>query len=350
MKRYLRTGFGTAAILVLLALIAGNWGDFKLRVLAPARSYLTISNNPLLKSFDTDLQGAMAVSSESGHKAVAPRVDPDDILSGGPPKDGIPSVDNPRFDFAGTTPFGDDEKIIGVVINGEAKAYPYGVLNWHEIVNDTVAGVPVSVTYCPLCDTGIVFSRKLNGGVTTFGVSGKLYQSCLVMYDRKTDSLYSQPWGTGIMGASTNVALKRFPAVKTKLGAWLKVHPKSKILSPRTGYRRDYFQYPYGNYYTDEYIIFPIRNLNKLKTGRKTPVTYVWSADGGTPAGRFSGASAYVVQSELKKKGNMILVFGGRKITARWDAELDTPRFFDASGTELPSSSAFGFVWPAFFE
>jgi len=350
MKRYLKKSFGMAAILVLLALIAGDWNDFKLRVLAPVRSYFTVSNNPLLKSFDTDLQDAMVVSSENGRKAVAPRVDPNEILSGGPPKDGIPSVDSPRFDFAGTTPFGGDEKIIGVVIKGEARAYPYGVLNWHEIVNDTVAGVPVSVTYCPLCDTGIVFSREINGRVTTLGVSGKLYQSCLVMYDRKTDSLYSQPWGMGIMGSGTNVALKRFPAVKTKLGAWLKIHPDSKILSARTGYSRNYFRYPYGSYYTDEYLIFPVRNLNKLKTGRKTPVAYVWSADGGAPVGRFSGASAYIVQAELRAKGEMILDFGGGKITARWDTKLDAPRFFDGNGKEIPSSQAFGFVWPAFFE
>lgn len=128
------------------------------------------------------------------------RISLDDLLPGGPPKDGIPALENLVFDSISQTTFKDDEKVLGVVINGEAKAYPYGILNWHEIVNDMVGGVPVSVTYCPLCDTGIVFDRKVAGQETTFGVSGKLFQSCLVMYDRLTSTLWSQPWGIGVSG------------------------------------------------------------------------------------------------------------------------------------------------------
>ncbi|ESA35518.1 alkylhydroperoxidase like family [Leptolyngbya sp. Heron Island J] len=124
------------------------------------------------------------------------RIELEQLLNGGPPKDGIPSIDVPEFDMAETTPFVPDDIVVGMVVNDEAKAYPYNILNWHEIVNDEIGGVNVAVSYCPLCDTIVAFDR----GETTFGVSGKLYQSCLVMYDRADDTLYAQPWGAGSVG------------------------------------------------------------------------------------------------------------------------------------------------------
>lgn len=126
-----------------------------------------------------------------------------------------------------------------MVVNGEAKAYPLGIMNWHEIVNDRVGGVNLNVSYCPLCDTIVAFER----GNTTYGVSGKLYQSCLVMYDREDDTLYSQPWALGVVGSQVNHSLARVPAVKTTLGKWLAKHPDTKILSTETGYQRDYLRY-----------------------------------------------------------------------------------------------------------
>jgi len=177
-------------------------------------------------------------------------------LNDEPPKDGVPSIDGPKFDTVMATPFPGGEPVLGVEINGEAVAYPVGILNWHEIVNDTVGGVNVSVTYCPLRDTGMVFDR----GDTTFGVSGKLYPSCLVLYDRRDDSLFVQPWGIGILGAQENRVLSRRPVVQTTLEAWAHLHPDTKILSADTGYSRDYFHYPYGTHQPGDRFIFSIRN------------------------------------------------------------------------------------------
>ncbi len=267
------------------------------------------------------------------------------LLDGGPPKDGIPSVDNPKFDTAKKTAFSANETVIGVEINGEAVAYPLGIMNWHEIVNDTVGGVNITVSYCPLCDTIVTFER----GSKTYGVSGKLYQSCLVMYDRANDTLYSQPWAMGIIGQDVNRSLNRIPAIKTTLGAWLETHPNSKILSTDTGYKRDYFNYPYGSYYTDKMLIFPVRNQAQLREHPKSIISYVWESDRETPQNYFSGSSVQFLHSEMKQLGEKVVEFNGRKIRAKWDGKMETVIVEELDGTIVASSTAFAFVYPAFF-
>ncbi|MEM9246720.1 MAG: DUF3179 domain-containing (seleno)protein, partial [Cyanobacteria bacterium P01_F01_bin.153] len=162
----------------VVAVGATNWDDFKLRYSA------------LTQVFNDQGQELGDIQKQQGSSAIASRISLDELLNGGPPKDGIPSIDQPKFDTAKTTPFESTDTVIGVVINGKAKAYPLKILNWHEIVNDTVGGTNITVSYCPLCDTIVAFNRS----ETTFGVSGKLYQSCLVMFDRTDNSLYAQPW------------------------------------------------------------------------------------------------------------------------------------------------------------
>ena len=273
------------------------------------------------------------------------RINLDELLNGGPPKDGIPSIDNPQFNKSSDTPFSEDELVIGVIINGEAKAYPFGIMNWHEIVNDTVGGINITVSYCPLCDTIVVFER----GETTYGVSGKLYQSCLVMYDRSDDTLYSQPWALGIVGKNVNVSLKRIPAVKTTLKNWHKKYPNSQILNTNTGYQRNYFRYPYGSYYTDKTLIFPVRNQEQLITHPKTIISYIWETDNQTIYNNFSGFSQQVNHEELKRVGRKKFKFNQREIVARWSPELDTVIFEELDGNIIPSSTAFAFVYPSFF-
>lgn len=325
-----------AAIAVAIGvgiLQAGGWDNFKLRHFALAQIFHA-QNQELddLRQQDIDLEATS-------------RIELAELLNGGPPKDGIPSIDAPEFDIAATTPFQEDELVIGMVLNGEAKAYPYNVMNWHEIVNDTVGGVNVTVTYCPLCDTIVAFER----GDTTFGVSGKLYQSCLVMFDRADDSLYAQPWALGIMGTQVNQSLKRLPAVKTTLGGWMAQHPDSKILSMRTGHDRDYTRYPYGTYYTDENIIFPVRNQHRLAHHPKEIVSYIWSADDATPFNEFSGASHAFVHEDVKQVGVQAVEFAGQTVRARWDDVLSTVIVEQMDGTVIPNTTAFAFVYPAYF-
>lgn len=185
----------------------------------------------------------------------------DEIKSGGPPKDGIPSIDNPEFMDAYEAEFvSDDDIVIGLNVNGQARAYPLFILVWHEIVNDNVGGVPLAITYCPLCYTSQVFERTVDGKETEFGTSGKLYNSNLVMYDRNTDSMWSQAMGKAVVGQLTGYELKKIPFDLAKWSDWKKLYPDTVVLSTNTGHSRPYGSDPYGGYYTDSQIYFPVKN------------------------------------------------------------------------------------------
>jgi len=185
----------------------------------------------------------------------------DKIKSGGPPKDGIPSIDKPKFVKSSESEFiSDDDLVIGIDINGEQRAYPLFIMVWHEIVNDEVGGVPVAVTYCPLCFTNQVFDRNVDGKITEFGTSGKLYNSNLVMYDRNTDSQWSQALGIAITGEMTGQTLKRIPFDVARWSDWKSLYPDTLVLTTDTGFFRTYGIDPYGDYYIDSRVIFPVEN------------------------------------------------------------------------------------------
>lgn len=193
-----------------------------------------------------------------GQKHIVPL---DKIKSGGPPPDGIPSIDNPKFVKASEAKFvSESDTVIGLEINGDARAYPLFIMVWHEIVNDNVGGVPVAVTYCPLCYTNQVFERTINGKEVEFGTSGKLYNSNLVMYDRFTGSYWSQALGIAITGELTGTMLEIVPFDVISFGDWKKIHPDSLLLTTDTGHLRSYGVDPYGSYYTDKRVIFPVEN------------------------------------------------------------------------------------------
>ena len=176
-------------------------------------------------------------------------VDFAEILSGGPPKDGIPSIDAPSFvpvsQMADLAP---QEPVIGLVIDGDARAYPLRILTWHEICNDVVGGVPVAVTYCPLCNAAIVYDRRVDGEATEFGTTGKLRHSDLVMYDRTTESWWQQFLGVAIVGQHTGKELRLLPS---RLESWERFagrHPDGKVLVPSDPNLRPYGQNPYVGY------------------------------------------------------------------------------------------------------
>lgn len=178
-----------------------------------------------------------------------PLVDVVEIRSGGPPPDGIPAIDEPRFlspDAVRT--LADQEPVIALELDGEARAYPLEVLMWHEIVNDTVAGVPVTVTYCPLCNTAVVYDRRLGDRVLDFGTSGKLYHSALVMYDRQTESLWAHFTAEALAGVLAGQELDTYPAAIVSWASWRDAHPDGIVLSRDTGFSRQYGQNPYPGY------------------------------------------------------------------------------------------------------
>lgn len=178
----------------------------------------------------------------------------DEILSGGPPKDGIPAIDAPRFEPASAiADIGGSEPVIRLEIGGRVRAYPLRVLMWHEIVNDRLGGVPVAVTYCPLCNAAIVFDRRLQqagaaGQVLDFGTTGKLRHSDLVMYDRQTESWWQQFHGEAIVGALTGARLTMLPSRVEPFAAFRAAHPEGEVLVPADPGSRRYGANPYEGY------------------------------------------------------------------------------------------------------
>lgn len=182
-----------------------------------------------------------------------------DIRNGGVPKDGIPSIDEPVFiNATDATSMKDTDIVIGLNIDGDVRAYPLSIMVWHEIVNDEVGGIPVAVTYCPLCYTSQVFERVLEDEVVEFGTTGKLYQSNLLMYDRLTDTYWSQALGMAVKGPLSGQILDTIPLDLMEWGDWKNVYPSTLILSTNTGHARPYDVDPYGSYYTEERIVFPV--------------------------------------------------------------------------------------------
>ncbi len=177
-------------------------------------------------------------------------VDLDEIVSGGPPKDGIPAIDNPSFISVSeaSTWLDPREPVIVVRVGETAKAYPVQILMYHEIVNDTVADRPLAVTFCPLCNASIVFDRRVDDAVLDFGTTGRLRKSDLVMYDRQTQSWWQQFTGEAIVGELVGVELERYPANIVAYEDFRDAHPDGRVLSRETGHRRPYGRNPYRGY------------------------------------------------------------------------------------------------------
>ena len=173
-----------------------------------------------------------------------------ELLSGGPPRDGIPPIDQPKFidNQQAEQWLAPNDPVIALELNGDARAYPLQILTWHEIVNDTVGQIPITITFCPLCNSAIAFERHYQGTTYDFGTSGLLRHSDLVMYDRQTESLWQQFTGEAIVGAMTGEQLKMIPAGLIGFEQFQSAYPTGKILSKETGYSRDYGRNPYPGY------------------------------------------------------------------------------------------------------
>jgi len=196
-------------------------------------------------------------------------------------KDCVPSIDEPKFVAASAAKFlKDEDKVVGIVLGDEVRAYPVKILNWHEIVNDKIGDKDVVVTYCPLCGSAAAFEAGVEGD---FGVSGMLLNNNLVMYGKKTGSYFSQMEGVGLTGPQTGENLNKLLVTLTTFKEWKTDHPKTKVLSNVTGFDRDYNLYPYEDYEVSPVIYFPVeRTDNRLPT--KTLVFGVIDKDGKATA------------------------------------------------------------------
>lgn len=295
------------------------------------------------KAVDTNLDSSVVSEGVSASNLNLPgfitdtsiaSINTDEVLSGGPGKDGIPSIDNPTFISLGEAleiePL--DTEGLSVEIDGTARFYPYTILVWHEIVNDVFGETPVAVTFCPLCGSGIVFDRFVNGELLTFGVSGYLWESNLLMFDRENESLWSQAKGESVIGEATGTKLEVVNSELITLEQFKNLYPDGTVLSRDTGHIRAYGFYPYGDYEQNDEYIFPISNTDTRFDGKE--LLYVV---------RSGEQSIAFPRSMLLEKGSAEIITDAGIITAQ--TNQGTITVSNASGNILPGYHEMWFSW-----
>jgi hypothetical protein len=263
------------------------------------------------------------------------------IERGGPPKDGIPAIDRPRFVTAAAARLADDDRVLGIAWGGIARAYPVRILNWHEVVNDQFGPKPVVVTYCPLCGTGMAFEPPAPTRTSGFGVSGLLYNSDVLLYDRATHSLWSQILSTAISGQLKGQRLPPVPLSHTSWADWRRRHPGTEVLSTDTGHERDYGRDPYAGYDRVPRLIFDVQH----RDGRHPLKEWVLGLriDGRAKAYPFS-----VLERVADRDGTLQDKVGGQRVTIRFDRTHRTAEAVDQQGRPVVGILAFWFAWVAF--
>lgn len=264
-----------------------------------------------------------------------------EILDGGVGKDGIPAIDHPKFLKPEAVNYiSDGETVISFTgKNGETRAYPIRILIQHEIVNDKLDEQAFMVTYCPLCASAMVFETSLDGKTLVFGVSGLLYHSDVLMYDRETQSLWTQLGMRSVSGPNAGKKLKWLPSEQMSFGVWKKKYPEGKVLSPETGFMRDYDSSGYGDYFESPETMFPAPYTRK-ELAKKSYI-------GGVI--RNGKAMAFPMQKMPREKLLDVEV-GGEMIKVIYEKSSRQLKAFEADGhTPIPVVVAFWFAWQAFY-
>lgn len=262
-----------------------------------------------------------------------PLIDLSEILSGGPPPDGIPPLENPAFEPAGEVDWLPAvEPVLALEINGDARAYPLRVMTWHELVNGAVGGVPVTVSYCPLCNSAVAYDRRVGDRILDFGTSGELFNSSLVMYDRQTESLWSHYTGQAVVGHLTGTELDLIPVQTVSFEDFVSSYPQGHVLSLSTGYGRSYGQNPY-EFYDSSSRPFLFRGSFD---DRLDPMTRVVAL-------RHGGEGAVIPYDVLDASGVVSFTFAGRELVALY--ELGTASALDsgviAEGRDVGATGVF---------
>ena len=260
---------------------------------------------------DVTVSGLTIAGGGSTEGAPTPLIDLNELRSGGPPPDGIPSIDEPKFLTPSQVDFlEENEPVLALDIDGDVRAYPVQILTWHEIVNDTVGGVPVSVTYCPLCNSAVAYDRRVDDQVVEFGTSGMLWNSALVMYDRQTETLWSHFTGEGIVGELTGSQLETFPVATVPWGVWRDANPDGLVLSRDTGFDRSYGRNPYPGY--DDVNNQPFLFDGEVD-GQYTAMTRIVGIEANEAA---LGVPLFVLQEEQVVTAEI----GGTEIVVLWQS------------------------------
>lgn len=279
---------------------------------------------------------ALALSQHDPADADRLREFAENVARGGPPRDGIPPIDEPRYEAVADADdwLHEDDVVFGLDYNGEVKAYPQLVLVWHEIVNDSIGGEPLTVTYCPLTGSAVGFRGEVSelSEILDFGTSGNLVNSNLLMYDRPTDSFWPQILGTAIEGPSKGRVLEEFPVVWTTWGRWKAKHPQTVVLSRDTGFFRSYGSDPYGSYrspggyYHGGEPFFPVMTTDDRFPSKEVVMGV-----------KLDNARLAIHKEGMRQERVVNLSLADAPLVALYDEELDTVRVYrsDPAGQEL---------------
>jgi len=261
-------------------------------------------------------------------------IDLGEIMSGGPPRDGIPAVDQPEFDTVAQAAewLGEQEPVIALVVDGKARAYPLQILMYHEIVNDELNGLPVSVTFCPLCNASIAFERYYKGQLLDFGTTGLLRRSDLVMYDRQTDSWWQQFSGKAIVGEYAGAVLHRVPSSIVAFDTFAGSYPEGEVLNRDTGHSRPYGRNPYSGY--DDINSSPFLYAGKTD-GRLAPMERVLSISDGAMHRiyPFERLETEILINDQLGEIDVVVMAQGKVLSALDDSTI-------AASREIPEATA----------
>ena len=310
-------------------LFVPTWARWLIYALVAAFAVYKLS--PALHAGDRlngfDISGALVPKSQIAH--------------GGPPRDGIPALSRPAMLPASKVDYlKPADRVLALNLDGDARAYPIRILNWHEVVNDTVGGRGVVISYCPLCGTGMVFDAQPGDRHLDFGVSGLLYNSDMLLYDRQTSSLWSQIRAQAISGPMKGSALSLIAADYTSWQDWKRQHPEGLVLDLNTGHSRDYSRDPYAGYENVATLYFDVQNRDQ-RFHEKEPVVGL----------TIEGKAKVWPLSELAKVDKWPLQdsLGGADLRINYRVHDKSVTIVDAKGVQLPAIPAYWFAWIAFY-
>jgi hypothetical protein len=285
------------------------------------------------RSFDVDILAETFGFDESTKKTVELA----NLQQGCAARDCIPSIDAPKYITAEMAELSDDDIVVTLSYEGEYRAYPTRILDHHEIVNDTIAGTPLAITWCPLCGSAVGIHRQIGDQVTEFGVSGVLYNSDLVLYDRATETLWDQIEAKGIVGPLTDEQLRLIPVSMTQWGRWRQAHPDTLVLSTDTGFEEDYSTDNYAEYRDSTRLFMPVSNSDD----RIHPKTVVYGFE--------IDANSIAFDAALLENGSSY----SHEINGEtWELRIDDDGSVSLNGTDQESVYApirlFWFAWYTF--
>jgi hypothetical protein len=263
------------------------------------------------------------------------------IIRGGPPRDGIPALSNPKLIAAGDANYlKPTDRVVGITLKGQSRAYPIGILNWHEIVNDNIDGQRFAITYCPLCGTAVAFDANIDGSPTEFGVSGLLYNSDVLLYDRDTESLWSQILSEAIAGEQVGKKLTPLPVSHTTWRDWLGKHPDTLVLSDDTGHFRDYQRDPYAGYEKSRSTYFAV-NAEAPDNYHPKEIVVGLGIDGVYKAYPF-------IELDKQGKSRFSDSVNGIRFNFDWDSANRSITITNSMGQQVAGIQGYWFAWFAF--